>query len=381
MPSASNSPWNEWIPGVLAKRQILLLQDCGLVEGLQSVDSSAFDLQLGDEIYLLERGSVKPKSQFLHYLKSRELARQLPQRSDGKFLLERKKTYLIKLLQRFPVVKRLSAAGIFGQATAKSSIGRLDVLARLIVDGMEGYEEFDREGIGEGTGDLYLELTPLTFPLLVGKGISLSQLRLFYGEPQDSLIRSKSFWQTVYRGSEGEPPQGELSLNLSPIDVCGKSVVGFKARTDATAPIDLVAAESGALLAARDYWTPVLSVPDNTISIEPGEFYILRSKERLRIPQSVAVYCKASDETLGEMRIHYAGFIHPGFGSHRQDSALGTPLIFEVRGHDFHSLLRHEERMAKLIFYRLSESADEEETPAYTNQELKLSKFFTEYLE
>lgn len=28
----------------------------------------------------------------------------------------------------------------------------------------------------------------------------------------------------------------------------------------------------------------------------------------------VAVYCRPSDETIGEMRIHYAGFVHPGFG-------------------------------------------------------------------
>ena len=79
------------------------------------------------------------------------------------------------------------------------------------------------------------------------------------------------------------------------------------------------------------------------------------------------------------MRIHYAGFAHPYFGFERQDGIDGTPLIFEVRGHDVHVSLRDGEKMARLIFYRMSQDAEKPEKTAYDTQTLKLSKFFAEW--
>jgi dCTP deaminase len=100
----------------------------------------------------------------------------------------------------------------------------------------------------------------------------------------------------------------------------------------------------------------------------------------------VAAYCKAIDETIGEMRIHYAGFVHPFFGLDRTDGKRGTPLIFEVRGHDLDVNLIHRERLARLTFYRMSEDAtksgeDSPQQKEYNNQELKLSGYFGEWPE
>jgi deoxycytidine triphosphate deaminase len=78
------------------------------------------------------------------------------------------------------------------------------------------------------------------------------------------------------------------------------------------------------------------------------------------------------NETIGEMRIHYAGFVHPHFGSKQRG---GTPLIFEVRGHNLDVLLRHREILAQLEYYRMSEPAEPGED-TYDDQELKLAKFF-----
>jgi hypothetical protein len=54
------------------------------------------------------------------------------------------------------------------------------------------------------------------------------------------------------------------------------------------------------------------------------------------------------------MRIHYAGFVHPWFGLNRGDDKEGTPLIFEVRGHDLPTVLGHKEKLARLEYYRMS---------------------------
>jgi len=55
-------------------------------------------------------------------------------------------------------------------------------------------------------------------------------------------------------------------------------------------------------------------------------------------------------------------------------------LIFEVRGHDVHVSLQDGEKMARLLFYRMSEDAPEEKS-SYESQTLKLSKFFSEWPE
>jgi dCTP deaminase len=128
------------------------------------------------------------------------------------------------------------------------------------------------------------------------------------------------------------------------------------------------------------YWELVKPAPSKRLSLRKGSFYILRSKELLALPKGVAVYCRAIDESFGEMRIHYAGFVHPWFGRKRGDGQIGTPLIFEVRGHDVNVSLQDGETMARLVFYRMSEDATEEDAdPSYEGQSLQLSKYFASW--
>lgn len=87
-----------------------------------------------------------------------------------------------------------------------------------------------------------------------------------------------------------------------------------------------------------------------------------------------------NQETLGEYRIHYAGFAHPGFGFSRPGK--GTPLILEVRPHSAAVKLFGHEPIAQVEFYRMSQAADEKvlkkaaDSGPYEKQELKLSKYF-----
>ena len=59
----------------------------------------------------------------------------------------------------------------YGIANPKSSTGRLDVLTRLITDNAT---EFDRIEKGY-KGQLYIEIAPLTFGIIVKTGIRLNQ--------------------------------------------------------------------------------------------------------------------------------------------------------------------------------------------------------------
>src|SRR6266852_2419587 len=382
-------PWKHWIPGALNKSQLKDLCEVGLINvgKLRSgaLDESAIDLYLSAEGYEMKNGSVKPASSY-HYswfLKRQKLSRKLPKPGNDVYTLRAKKTYVFKLQERLE--RELGVAGFHGQATAKSSVGRVDVLARLIVDGMDTYESFDPSGLDRGSGEMYLEITPMTFPVRVKEGISLSQLRLFYGNPEDVRIKGKELLETVFPGAEN--PDGALRVDLTNENIGGLAVAAFCARPpkSKTSPV--------ALWEARpepnpcDYWTFVESDAACRLKIEATKFYILRSKEKISLPEGIAIYCRAIDETIGEMRIHYAGFVHPRFGTKRSDKKEGNPLIFEVRGHQVNVSLADNERMANLIFYRMSKDSPEEEKKngkkrkrrrkKYDDQSgLQLSKFF-----
>jgi dCTP deaminase len=351
-----------------------------------ALDESAIDLYLSAEGYQMKHGSVKPSSAY-HYswfLKRQELSRKLSTPKDGVHTLRARTTYVFKLQERLE--RELGAAGFHGQATAKSSIGRVDVLARLIVDGMDTYESFDPRGLGRGSGEMYLEITPMTFPVRVKEGISLSQLRFFYGSPEDVRITGKELLESIFPASEH--PDGALRVDLSNESIGGLPVAAFCARhpKSRTTPVSLWEARPEP--DPCDYWTFVESDSARRLEIQANNFYILRSKEKICLPEGIAIYCRAIDETIGEMRIHYAGFVHPRFGTNRSDKKEGTPLIFEVRGHQVNVSLADGERMANLIFYRMSKDSPEEikigigkrkkkrKKKRYDDQTLQLSKFF-----
>jgi dCTP deaminase len=221
---------------------------------------------------------------------------------------------------------------------------------------------------------MYLEITPFTFRVNVKADISLSQLRLFYSDPKEVEICSKEIFRTVFKDSTAN--DGSLSVNLENTGIGGLEVAAFCAeRSKSDEPICLWKGDT--LADPCKNWKFLKSSNDKRLKIENDRFYILRSKEQIRVPAGIAIYCRASDETIGEMRIHYAGFVHPHFGV-RDDGESGTPLIFEVRGHQVDVSLRHGERMANLTLYRMSQDAGADQSP-YGKQTLKLSSFFSEW--
>lgn len=373
------APWTSWIPGVLKKSQIKELWDNGLIMGEgppdKALDQSSIDLTLSDEAYKMAKGSVKPPGSFAYnwFIDHEKLGHRIPPSADGSFKLDAKETYVFKLRERLH--RSLADAQIYGQATAKSSVGRVDVLARLIVDGMDSYEGFTPNGLKRLAGDMYLEITPITFNVRVKPGIGLTQLRLFYGDPRNVEMKGELLFRTILHGSD--QTDGSLCLDLTNEMIGECPVAAFCADFPSShgEAIPLWKEEDGQRPDPCRHWKFVTSDESKRLMIEKDKFYLLRSKEKISVPPGIAIYCRASDETIGEMRIHYAGFAHPFFGYERSDGAEGTPLIFEVRGHQVNVTLAHGEKMANLSFYRMSIDCDKEES-SYQKQTLDLSKFF-----
>src|SRR5262249_41258361 len=82
------------------------------------------------------------------------------------------------------------------------------------------------------------------------------------------------------------------------------------------------------------YFEPIEEPKDGRLIVEPEEFYIFASKERIAVPRHLAAEMAAYDVGIGELRTNYAGFFDNGFGG-----AHGTRAVLEVRPHDVPFLL------------------------------------------
>lgn len=248
---------------------------------------------------------------------------------------------------------------------------------------MSTYEEFSPGEIG--TGEMFLEVTPMTFNVAVKQGTSLSQLRLFKGRPENCEVRSVDLYRSVVINNDNT--DGSLSLNTKPVMYAksnNRFASAFRSKAMKTNSRRYIRLWGKNHTDPSKHWKPVSSDKHDRLNVESSDFFIMRSIEKIAVPKGIAVYCRAIDETIGEMRIHYAGFAHPFFGYDSNEHPVGTPLVFEVRGHDVNVSLVHKEKMAKLVFYRMSEDASTEDKPiddddAYQHQDLKLSKFFSDW--
>ena len=344
------------------------------------VDRSAIDLPLGTDYWVMQ-GSCRAGVGMMveSDLIPRFSADPLPRHLDGDLVLDKDSVYLFKADCRL----NLQDTVIQGKATAKSSIGRLDVLVRLLCNRAT---EFDRIP-AHYTGDLYVEITPITFNIVVRPGTCLSQLRLFRGVDRLVSMQKEEFdYEQIFpvvtdqkRFATNDPHEVAypFGLNLQPDPRTGVS--GFVARQDVANPIDPTLENH---YTPDRFWeaAPLIRGEPNAIKLQRDRLYILRSVEHLRMPGHIALECKAYTETMGEWRIEYAGFAHPFFGWSRE---TGSPLMFEVRGHNIPTILTHGIPLGNVSFKRMSryepEPEDESDYGHYEQQELKLSKCFKDW--
>jgi dCTP deaminase len=278
-------------------------------------------------------------------------------------VLETGCVYIVPLLERAAFSARIS-----GVANPKSSTGRIDVFTRLITDRTQS---FDRVEAGYN-GPLYAEISPRTFPVLVRMGSRLNQLRVRHGSPQftDTQIRRLHEIAPLVDGE----PNIDNGLALS-IDLKGEGRIGWRAKRH-TGLIDVDKADA---LDPYLFWDSIAANKAGRIVLDPDEFYILASRERVAIPFDHAAEMVPFNPLVGEFRVHYAGFFDPGFGFEpgAPPSAKG---VLEVRSREVPFILEHGQIIGRLVFERLTDPPPQAYGQGigsnYQRQALKLSKHF-----
>ena len=294
---------------------------------------------------------------------------------EGGATLQRGSVYLVPLLESLAL-----PATVRGRSNPKSTTGRLDVFTRVVTDGTPRFDEI-QSGY---RGALYLEVSPQSFPVRVHAGASLNQLRLLEGPTSMSDAGLAALYgQTplLYDDDDRPVPIERVAFNdglCMGIDLSGRTtggVIGYRAHPNPPA-VDLARVGH---YDASEFWEPIKAPVRDGYILEANRFYILVSKERIRVPPEFAAEMVVYDAGAGEIRTHYAGFFDPGFGF-GAGSILGTKVVMEVRAREVPFMVYDGQTSFKVWFERLRGRPERVYgvglASSYQHQTLSLSKHF-----
>lgn len=355
--------------GLLPRQDVVELVAQGAIRAATPVlenqyQPASLDLRLGSKAYRL-RASFLPGRGVTIERRLDTIALHEIDISQGA-VLERGCVYLVKLQEELSLPPDISCS-----TNPKSSTGRLDVFSRVISD---AGGEFDRVPAGY-TGALYAEISPRTFSVVVRAGSRLNQARFRRGDATigdaDLLALHKSEFLV------DDTANIEAGLKLS-VDLRGQAshgVIGYRAQRHT----DVIDVDSVARYDILDFWEPIHLRGSGELILDPGQFYILASRETVHIPSSVAAEMVPFDPVVGDFRVHYAGFFDPGFGSARANGSRARAVL-EVRSFEVPFTLEHGQTIGRLVFERLLAEPDTlyggRIGSNYQSQGLRLSKHF-----
>jgi dCTP deaminase len=336
----------------------------------EHIQPASLDLRLGDMAHRV-RASFLPGPNSTVEAKIKEL-RMTRVDLTGAPVFEKDCVYIIPLLEELNLPENIS-----GKANPKSTTGRLDIFTRLITD----YgTEFDRVPPGY-KGKLYAEVVSRTFTVALRAGMRLSQLRFVQGNPRSSdstISRLDREEPLVYTG-EDSPGKAlierglRITINLEGADA--NEIIAYKAKRYAPA-IEL---DKINFYSTEEFWEVRHQNASRSLILEPSDFYILASREKVSVPPAFAAEMVPFDPSDGEFRIHYAGFFDPGFGYGSND-IKGTRAVLEVRAHEVPFLMEHGQLVGRLNYMPLLRRPDKiygtNIGSSYQHQALTLSKQF-----
>jgi dCTP deaminase len=345
------------------------------------VQPASIDLRLGDYAYPVDTSFLPGKS-----MKVLEKLKQLDDQFDNfridlskGAVLEKGRVYVIPLLEAINLKSDVAAF-----ANPKSSTGRLDILTRLIADYATSFDQ-----VSEGyKGELFIEVAPRSFSVVVKTGTRLNQLRFRRMRGEEAKSISGSDWKKlldegqIVDSSDHENNARSIRSGMLPFTVdlegSGKegNIIGYRAKKHVKR-IDLERRDYDPL----DFWEPIRFHKTSSLILDPDEFYILMTKEAIAVPPEYAAEMLPYDTRAGEFRVHYAGFFDPGFGWDAKINKAGSSRgVLEVRSHEVPFLLEHGQTVGWLRYERMAARPDllygQDIHSNYQGQSLKLAKQF-----
>jgi len=323
------------------------------------IQPSSIDLSLSEECYEIKTSFLSPDNKVRNKLKkiySKKLSLERPK------IFKKNKTYIVKLNETLNLSNSIS-----GHCNPKSSTGRLNIFCRTILDYCDEYEKIPENYNGE----MFLEITTRSFDIKISKGDKLNQMRLRkksnnYLHDED-LKRINKKTPLIFTNKNNIIKNGlRVSVDLSN----NNKICAFVAKKSS---LNINFSKIN-FYEIKNFWKP-LKPTNKSLVIEKNKFYILKSKEKIRIPNNLAGEMVPYDTGIGDFRAHYAGFFDPGFGDPK-----GSYAVLEVKTNELPFILEDGQTIARIKYEKLNKKTSvvygSNINSNYQNQKLALSKHF-----
>lgn len=378
--------------GVLSSQEIKELIENKVIDSIDpnepitdaQVQPASLDLRLGATVYRVLASFLPEKNDVLTKLHQLDMyggdIEMYKLDITEPRVLEKGQVYLIPLMEKLKLPNTMS-----GRANPKSTTGRLDIFTRVITDKNHRFDDIARGYKGQ----LFLEVMPRSWSIRVQKGQSLVQLRLAQGKGKDYILKDTPLEklhdeEKLLFNENG--PVSSTDVNIAKkglfmsVDLSGDNpdgIIGYRSKKNSHY-IDLSKVN---FYEIEEFWEPIYKKTiKDTLILEPEEFYILASKEKIRIPTGYAAELVPFEAGSGELRTHYAGFFDPGFGYGTNGEMKGTKAVLEVRAHDIPFMIADGQTICKFNFEKMASRPEKlygtEIGSSYQGQGIKLSKHF-----
>ena len=331
----------------------------GIIDKESQIQPSSIDLSLSNECYEIKASFLSAKTKVRDKLKKLSL-KKLNLKSSAIF--KRNKTYIVRLNEKLNLNN-----SILGKCNPKSSTGRLNIFCRTILDFSDEYEKIPKNYKGE----MFLEITSRSFNIKFREGDKLNQMRLvnkfniYLDDTNLKKIHKKN--SIIFTEKNNFIDNGlKVSVDLSN----DKKICAYESRQ----PSSYINFNKINFYEKSKFWKP-LKPKNKTLVIEKNKFYILKSKEKIRIPNNLAGEMIPYDTGIGDFRVHYAGFFDPGFGEPN-----GSFAVLEIKTNELSFLIEDGQTIARIKYEKLNKKTSvlygSSINSNYHNQKLALSKHF-----
>jgi dCTP deaminase len=314
------------------------------------IQPSSFEPQIGTEAYIIDseyNGIFRIAKDETVYENLFKLPSRQRRRVDihGGFELRKGFSYLIPLEETIKLGKHQHI-----KSSPKSSLGRLFLNTRLLGDYNPSFDELNSVYCVDKKINMWLYVQPLAFNVVIYPGLSLNQIRIFNG--YNARLSPVEIIETVEENpilftlnADDEEVVSEqlvtdgLVIHLNLAGRTTQGVVGMRARHNPM-PIDLT---KKSFYEIESYFEPVEK--QERIFIKRGEYYLLSSKEILKVPESLSIELRDYSKVGFLGPLHFAGFIDNGFEG---------DLVYEIRSDELSKELEltHNMPISKLDFFK-----------------------------
>ncbi len=331
----------------------------GKIDENTQIQPSSLDLSLSDECYEIKASFLSPRSKVRDKLKYISLKKINLKNS---IIFKKNKIYLVKLNEKLNLNNSIS-----GHCNPKSTTGRLDIFCRTILDYCDEYEKIPFNYKGE----MFLEITSRSFNVKFCQGDKLNQMRLI--NKNNNYLNDKKLFNIhnknplIFVKNKNLFKNGlKVSVDLS----SDHKVCAYVSKNTST----YINFSKKNFYKNSDFWI-ALKPKNKTLIIKKGSFYILKSREKIRIPNNLAGEMIPYDTGIGDFRAHYAGFFDPGFGD-----PGGSFAVLEVKTSELSFMIEDGQTIARIKYEKLNKKTSivygKNIDSNYQNQKLALSKHF-----